>query len=182
MKRAITVAIIIVALAAIASYYFSENNGGSTVVATNSTSTATSTATTTPTAPPTTGSTRPQPAPKPSTPGTTTTAKPLILNIVPISAAVGTQITITGSNFSPTGNNVNLGPFRIASNLSSVNGNTLSFKLSQYAGPDCNVSPTTACPMWETSLTPNPYQLTVKNANGISNALTFTVVQGMTYY
>ncbi len=53
---------------------------------------------------------------------------PKIISISPISASIGSQITILGENFTPTGNSVHTS-FGNFSNLSSSDGKTLTFTL-----------------------------------------------------
>jgi hypothetical protein len=81
---------------------------------------------------------------------------PTLSALTPSSGPGGTNVTVTGTNFTSTGNTVQFGSIAI-SNISSSNGTSLSFTV----------------PRQETS---GKYSVSVTNANGTSNSLTFTVI------
>ncbi|GEM_PF-6763072 len=119
----------------------------------------------------------PQPAAptKPITPkpAPVVLSAPKITNLLPMATTTGAIVTLTGTGFTPTGNNVNFGVFRAVSNLSSIDGHTISFTVPKYGGADC--APTAACPTWAVLFPAGSEMLTIKNANGVSNQLTFTL-------
>ncbi len=105
-----------------------------------------------------------------------------ITNFNPPSGPVGSQVTITGSGFASTGNTVTFGQGdnnggSTLSNISSPNGTTLQFIVPS--------SPTFSCPPSTANLVVNcdpialyragSYNVTVTNANGVSNGKIFTV-------
>jgi hypothetical protein len=107
-----------------------------------------------------------------TTPGSTTT--PVISSITPTSGPDGTQVTITGTNFTPTGNKVIGMPGNEIQNqnISSPNGTTMTFSI--FALP-------LECPIGSTNCNPaGAYQLTVTNVNGTSNSINFTLTSGTT--
>ena len=80
---------------------------------------------------------------------------PHIDSLSPVSAPFNSTVTINGSGFTPTGNQVKSGSVIIGLNLSSADGKTLSFIV-----PD---------------VSPGTYPVSVQNANGNSNEMSFTV-------
>jgi hypothetical protein len=112
-----------------------------------------------------------------------TASTPTISSISPDTASVGTQVTITGTGFTPTGNSVFTGspnavtPMYV-SNLDSANGATLTYSVSilptncpaQIYGQPSN------CAVANYAGT---YQLFVSNANGTSNPVNFTITQSV---
>jgi len=114
--------------------------------------------------------------------GGQTSFAPTITNISPTSGPIGTQITITGSGFTSTGNQIN---FDFSANsmgalwnsLNSSNGSTLSFTMPATNGYVCVVGP---CPL-TLSVNPGLHKISVTNANGTSNEVNFTVTATSTY-
>lgn len=112
------------------------------------------------------------------------TSTPVLSKLNPSSGPVDTMVTITGSGFTPTGNKVKFGNQGSESDpnysLNSPDGTTVVFPVPStnysscwYAVPACK---------FPTQLTqPGAYEVSVINANGTSNAVTFTVTAGMTY-
>jgi hypothetical protein len=114
---------------------------------------------------------------------TTTTAAPTITSVTPSSGAQGGSFTITGSNFTSTGNTITLlaisagssgmtaTAYSVNSPQTSADGNTIQFTLTSC--------PPTAplCP--GVAIREGTYSLSVSNANGSSNTVTFTVAQTM---
>jgi hypothetical protein len=119
---------------------------------------------------------------------TTTTAAPTITSVTPSSGAQGGSFTITGTNFTSTGNTITLNAtyagvdskgnaglmssiYQVNSPQTSADGNTIQFTLTSC--------PPTAplCP--GVAIREGTYSLSVSNANGSSNTVTFTVAQTM---
>jgi len=101
---------------------------------------------------------------------------PVISSLNPSSGAVGTQVTIFGSNFTATGNSARFMDYApVGGNLSSTDGKTLQFTVPSLLYPNCASG--MACPQYVLSVTPGNYQITVTNANGTSNSQTFTVTR-----
>ncbi|MFA6301063.1 MAG: peptidoglycan-binding protein [Candidatus Paceibacterota bacterium] len=93
---------------------------------------------------------------------------PGISSLSPNSGPVQTQVTITGSNFTPTGNIIYFGTAGNAYSVNSTNGTTLVFSVPTY-------SATTGAP-----LQPGVYGVYVSNANGKSNTVNFTLTNSTT--
>lgn len=120
------------------------------------------------------------------------TSAPVINAMNPTSGAVGTQVTLLGNNFSPTGNIVHFGSGAIA-NVSSkpavyscpmmpagasttgcgAGADEITFTVPSSVGPYC--APGKACPMYVMVVQPGSYPVSVENAGGTSNTETFTV-------
>src|SRR3989344_7928325 len=103
---------------------------------------------------------------------------PIIDSLSPSAGPKGTSITIIGSGFTLTGNKIKFGNLGSENNpqysLYSYSGTTLTFTVPYsnylacwYSFPRCMV------PAKITQ--PGSYQVSVINANGQSNAVTFTV-------
>ena len=86
------------------------------------------------------------------------------------SGVVGTVVTITGSGFLPT-NTVLFGGGPVIPTFN--NSTSISFTVPSSVGADCQTNG--ACPMYARLITPAIYPVIVRNANGVSNALQFTV-------
>ncbi len=99
-----------------------------------------------------------------------------INSLNPVSGPVGTAVTITGSGFASTGNNVSMRSYLVAGNLTSGDGKTLQFTVPATLAPNCAVG--TACPQYIVSVTPGDYSVVVTNANGTSTAQIFSVTSG----
>ncbi len=106
--------------------------------------------------------------------GTTATS------LSPTSGPAGTQVTITGSGFTPTGNKVKFGNLGSEDNpsysLNSSDGTTLVFAvpLSNYAS--CWFLTRFKCYRPIKLTQPGIYPVSVINASGTSNAIDFTVI------
>ncbi len=144
------------------------------VVTPTPTSAPTPTATAAPTSSPSpsptpTRSASPTPTATPSPTSTATatpTPAPAVFSLYPTSGQVGTQVTISGSGFTQTGNIVNFGGTPIY-NMSSPDLRTLTFTIPSILA----CSYTTPC-----YTTPGGYAVSVTNANGVSGVVGFTVV------
>ncbi len=106
---------------------------------------------------------------------------PKITVLSPSSGLVNSQVTIIGEGFMPTGNKIKFGNLGSENNreyiLNSQNGTSISFKVpvSNYyscwnpiSGPQCSVPATLTVP--------GVYEVSVINANGESNKVTYTVL------
>ena len=98
---------------------------------------------------------------------------PVIASIAPTAGPIGTWVTIVGSGFTAS-NTVNfqsaMRPFPAGSPVGSSDGTTLRFQVN----PCPSYSP--ACPY--AFVPPGDYDVSVSNANGISNHVTFTITPG----
>jgi hypothetical protein len=103
-------------------------------------------------------------------------AAPVIFSIAPPSGPVGSTITITGANFTADNNTVRFGGGFIQwlPAASCAGKQTIVFTLRPViSGIAC---PGTArCPTVARPVRPGGNPLSVQNANGTSNAMTFTV-------
>ena len=97
-------------------------------------------------------------------------AAPVITDIVPTSGPVGPdypiQATIRGQGFTPTGNVVNFGPVRLRE-LPSIDGTAITIGVPKQISSGGEVPPLV--------LLPGEYPVTVTNADGTSNPVTFTL-------
>jgi hypothetical protein len=105
--------------------------------------------------------------------GLAETQAPELSEIIPSSGPAGEAYplpaTIRGTGFLPTGNIVNFGPVTIP-DLSSADGTQLAFMIPKKRPSGGEVPPM--------PLPPGEYQVTVKTAAGVSNALVFTLTGG----
>ena len=127
----------------------------------------------------------------PTTTGTTRTCPALDSSVLPppaseisigtlepSSAPIGTQVTIRGTGFSPANNAVNFGSGYIPNLPSSSSGTIITFTVPQYLSMACAFS-TPACLAPSIQTQPGQYNVTVKNAAGVtSNSASFTVTAG----
>ncbi len=97
----------------------------------------------------------------------------------PSGAPVGASVTITGTGFSATGNNVHFGVGGIA-NVSSSDGTHLTFQVPSNVGPCDLLAPGSPCALFLQQVTPGSYPVLVSNNNGTSNTLTFVVISDTT--
>jgi hypothetical protein len=101
---------------------------------------------------------------------TDTTAIPVVSRISPGIGTPGTQAVLTGTGFTPNGNNINFAGVRNAiTNLSSFDGLTLAFTI-----PSTPCSPGTICA--QIIILGGDYKISVTNANGTSNEISFQVL------
>src|SRR5207247_2340244 len=94
----------------------------------------------------------------------------------------GAQVTITGTGFSPTANDINIFGHK-AMTVSSADGMTLSFAFPRGIVFGCdNVSPVfppyTCDPVFQQFNAGDQPTISVSNVNGASNSQTFTVTAG----
>jgi len=102
------------------------------------------------------------------------TSTPTLTHSSRTTALVGQQITLTGTNFTTTGNSINFGTGAIANVASTNNGTTLSFTIPSNINAACYYQ-TPACLMPSISITPGNYKISVTNANGTSNQVNLYV-------
>jgi hypothetical protein len=107
------------------------------------------------------------------TPSQATQSAPTITSLTPVSGPVGTTVTVTGSNFAPTGNIINFGIGALPG-YSSSDGKTLQFNVPSTLSQNCATTVGAACPNF-IQMVNGTYNVWVTNANGTSNAKTFTV-------
>ena len=100
---------------------------------------------------------------------TTTLVTPLVAQ-----GPVGTSVTITGTGFTSTGNTIHFGPGAIQ-NVSSTNGTTLTFTVPSTLTGGCSAGSGMACAMYIATISPGTYSVSVTNANGTSNTVTYVV-------
>jgi hypothetical protein len=97
---------------------------------------------------------------------------PTIASLAPSAGPVGTEVTIVGTNFTTENNTIQFSSaarsFAAGSPVGSDNGTRLQFRVT--ACP----SYAPLCPM--AFVPPGNYVVTVRNANGTSNAATFAIV------
>lgn len=97
-------------------------------------------------------------------------AKLTITSIEPSQGPVGSRVILRGTGFTPKGNDINFaGVNRAVTGLSSPDGKTLVFTI-----PATPCSPGRVCV--QKVLEPGAYPLSVTNASGTSNSLSFRVV------
>ena len=95
-----------------------------------------------------------------------------VSSIDPSVGPIGTKVTVHGSGFTKTNNTVMLSGGAI-SGIESDDGATLAFTVPDAMGAYC--APGMACILLARLVTPGNYDLSIKNANGDSNAVNFTV-------
>src|SRR3989344_6058790 len=102
------------------------------------------------------------------------TAVPTIANIMPRTGPVGTTITITGSGFTPTKNSLHFGSgMAYINDLGSHEGQTLRLILPEtFDVCDPNGE---NCVGFINIVSVGTYQISIINANGSSNTVTFSV-------
>jgi peptidoglycan hydrolase-like protein with peptidoglycan-binding domain len=101
--------------------------------------------------------------------GYSTNSTPVITSVSPTSGPFGTQVTVTGRNFSSYDNVVNFaGVNRAYTGVSSYDGTTLRFTPTATPCTSGNVCA-------QVALNPGTYTISVTNANGTSNLMNYTV-------
>lgn len=100
---------------------------------------------------------------------------PTISNIIPTSGQVGTEVTISGSGFTQVDNTVSFSK-GYANDLPSRDGKTLRLIVPEELIP-CPPSENPCVRGSYLPVTTGSYKISVINANGVSNSLTFTVTE-----
>jgi hypothetical protein len=107
--------------------------------------------------------------------GTSGTGNVSISSITPSSGRTGTQIAIQGSGFTQYDNTVRFGSGGTM-HLPAYNG-TIYYTVPQYLSP-CDISTSGTCPLYLQLVTPGTsYPVSISNANGTSNTISFSVAQ-----
>ena len=105
--------------------------------------------------------------------GSNAGAPPQAIAIIPASGPAGPsypiQATIRGTNFAPAGNTVRFGPVTLPDLPSSDGGTMITFSVPKQVESRGEVPPMV--------IPPGDYLVTVTNAHGLSNALTFTLTR-----
>jgi hypothetical protein len=100
---------------------------------------------------------------------------PTITSLQPLAGPVGAVVIITGAGFDNRANTINFGTSAYP-NVAATNGTAIVFVIPAATNPPCrNVSP--PCEIASALITPGPYDVSVTNALGTSNAITFTVTK-----
>ncbi|MDR3519421.1 MAG: peptidoglycan-binding protein [Candidatus Pacebacteria bacterium] len=112
----------------------------------------------------------------PTTIGSTSSV--VVSSVSPTSGAVGTSVVITGSGFTSTNNTVDFGGGYL-NGFSSTNGSTITFtvpsSISGCPSPSFGSQAVTACPDMLRVVTAGNYDVSVINANGKSQTISFSV-------
>ncbi len=102
-------------------------------------------------------------------------SSPVITSLQPVDGPVGATVTITGRGFDGRANTINFGSSAYP-NMVSANGTEIVFVIPTATNPPCrNVTP--PCAILSALITPGAYDLSVTNAQGTSNSITFTVTK-----
>lgn len=136
---------------------------------------------TTPVTPPPTPPTTPPPTP---TPAPTPAAAPSLgaITLSPSSGMVGDTVTITGSGFTATGNDIHFGIGGVKNIASINNGTMITFQVpSGVSRCDLVVAGAVICSDPKEPVAPGNYIVYVSNANGTTATTTFTVTSGTNY-
>jgi hypothetical protein len=97
-----------------------------------------------------------------------------VTQVQPAGVAIGATVTVLGSGFSTTGNTVKLGSGYLVSSVAATTPTALQFTLPSYLRY-CPPGPG-FCQANVIIVQPGPYQLTVTNEKGTSNAVTLQVL------
>ncbi len=100
--------------------------------------------------------------------------RPSIQSLAPTSGSIGTSVTIHGSGFT-SDNTVSFDSSTAVDGVVSQNGTQLTFTVPQYIRPYC--PPGAQCFVYQIPTQPATYSVTVKNQNGTSNGVNFTVTE-----
>ncbi len=102
-----------------------------------------------------------------------------ITSITPSFGPVGTDVVITGSGFTTTGNAIHFGIGGI-SNVSDITGtgNQLRFTVPRQVSPCDLIGVNMFCAQIVQEVIPGSYDIYVTNRNGTSNKITFSVTSG----
>jgi hypothetical protein len=98
---------------------------------------------------------------------------PTITTLQPLAGPVGTRVMITGTGFDDRTNTINFGGSAYP-DLVSTNGTSIVFVIPTTTNPPCR-NATPPCLILSALITPGAYDVSVTNAQGTSNAITFTV-------
>ena len=104
-------------------------------------------------------------------------SEPSISSLSPSSGQVGMPVTIYGTGFLTT-NTVLFDGGPVNASTMAKNGTALTFTVPNSVGADCQ--PGQACPMYARLVTNGVNTVSVRNVNGTSNVVNFTVTGGTT--
>lgn len=114
---------------------------------------------------------------------------PTVASLSPSSGPIGTAVVIRGTGFSTNGNTISFAAMvledprqmpnepSVIPDLTSSDGAAVSFSVLSVWRPACSYAPQGPCPFARVPTTPGTYQVTVSNAAGTSNAVTFSVTR-----
>lgn len=106
----------------------------------------------------------------------TGTVTPTISSLLPTTGPAGTQVVITGVNFTTTDNTIKMGNYQVGS-VNSTDGKTLSFTVPQSFS-NCNYTAAYGyCTNVYIPVNAGDYQVTVTNSKGTSNSQTFSIIR-----
>ncbi len=103
-----------------------------------------------------------------------------ITSMTPQQGPAGTQVTLSGQNFTPAGNIVHFGSSAYLPNISAAiasdgpGGYVLTFTVPSYSSHACEYA-APRCMIPDYQLQPGVYNVSVENANGTSNQIPFTL-------
>lgn len=108
--------------------------------------------------------------------GDVVSTKPTLSYVNPAQGIVGTEVSVFGQNINTGSEKVYFAGsqvFPLTSAATDRKG-VLRFKIPEYITP-CGYEDNTACRMMAQLVTPGKYEIVVKNNNGLSNTVSFTV-------
>ena len=116
--------------------------------------------------------------------GSSTINSVAIVSLAPVSAAVGTRVTVRGSGFAAEGNTIEFAAVTVSGDmpnspsvipgLPSSDRITITFDVPALWRPACSYG-SSACPFARIPTSPGTYRVTVTNAAGTSNGMAFAV-------
>jgi len=106
----------------------------------------------------------------------TSTVSPNLSSLSPVRGSVGTEVTVFGRSINTGSEKVYFAGSRVFPLISSATDQrgVVRFRIPQYITP-CGYEDNVACPMIAQLVTPGNYEIVVKNNNGLSNTISFTV-------
>jgi len=113
-----------------------------------------------------------------STTSTSTITNAASITLSPSSSRVGDYVTITGSNFTASGNDIHFGIGGVKNVKSGNNGTMITFQVPSAVGP-CdfvNSADYPACAAPSTIVNQGQYTVYVTNTSGTSASTTFTII------
>jgi hypothetical protein len=114
-------------------------------------------------------------------------SRPVVESLTPNSGRIGTQVSISGSGFTTSGNTVAFTALALAPGAQMPNepsvipnppssGSVVVFSILPVWRPACSYSPSGPCPIGNFPTAPGTYGVVVTNANGASNSAILTVL------
>jgi hypothetical protein len=108
-------------------------------------------------------------------PGSASAQAPVLSSVNPTQGPVGTQVTLTGSGFTATGNRVHFG-IGGSKDVAAENGTTIRYTIPGGISPCDFIEPSAPrclAPVMRVDV--GSYEISVSNANGRTSVLTFMV-------